>query len=148
MSYKTIDKVTKGKLSLILNKDYFIRVKFDRSVLEPNSSGTLLSFFSPFGKSLDFIWKSKDGKIEISDTGEFRKFTVDAHTEYWIRISFKGYRYYVTLSGVAKNHFKKVYIGKRAFLQRFVKGPTVTKPDQKIYYSHEIQQNIERGCTN
>jgi hypothetical protein len=139
MSYETIDKVNEGRLSLILNRDYFIRVKFDRSVLEPNSSGTLLSFFSPFGKKLDFVWKSIDGKIEISDGSELRKFKVDVHTEYRIRISFRGNRYYVTFSGVCKNHFKKIYIGKRAFLQRFVKGPTVTKPGQKIYYSHELQ---------
>jgi hypothetical protein len=139
MSYKTIDKVTKGKLSLILNKGYFIRVKFDRSVLEPNSSGTLLSFFSPFGKKIDFVWKVKNNKIEISDHSGYRSFMVDAHTEYGIRIYLRGDRYYVTFSGVCKNHFKKMYTGRRSFLQRFVKGPTISKLGQKIYYSHEVQ---------
>jgi hypothetical protein len=33
MSYEVIDKVESGKLSLILFKGYYIRVKFDRSVL-------------------------------------------------------------------------------------------------------------------
>lgn len=139
MAYKVIDKVRTGKLSLILDKGYFISVKFDRSVLEPNSSGTLLSFFSPFGKKLEFTWKSKGDKIEVTDNYGFRTFTMEAHTEYRIRIYFTEGHYRILFSGICKNHFKKIFIGKRAFLQRFVKGPSFSKPGQKIYYSHEVQ---------
>ena len=142
MPYEVIDKVNDGKLSLILNKGYLIRVKFDRSVLEQNGSGTLLSFFSPFREKLEFSWKAIDGKIQVKDNFGYRTFTMDAHTEYRIRIMFKGYRYYLTISGVCKNHFKKVFMGKRGCLQRLVKGPTINKEGQKIYYSHEVQQNF------
>ena len=139
MAYKVIDKVRTRKISLILDEAYFISVKFDRSVLEPNSSGTLLSFFSPFGKKLEFTWVSEDGKIKVTDNYGFRTFTMDAHTEYKIKIYFTGNQYRILFSGICKNHFKKIFIGKRSFLQRFVKGPSISKPGQKIYYSHEVQ---------
>jgi hypothetical protein len=139
MPYEVIDKVESGKLSLILFKGYNIRVKFDRSVLELKGSGTLLSFFSPFGKDLSLNWYIEDNSIKVTDSLGLRTFTIAPHTLYDIKVSLVRDKYFLTVKGLCKNHFKKVFIGKRSFMQRFVKGPTICQPGQKIYYSHEVQ---------
>jgi hypothetical protein len=139
MSYEVIDKVESGKLSLILFKGYYIRVKFDRSVLEQNGSGTLLSFFSPFGKEISLNWYVEDGSIKVSDSLGLRTFTIAPHTQYSVKVTLSKDKYFLTIKGLCKNHFKKIFIGKRSYMQRFIKGPTIGQPGQKIYYSHELQ---------
>jgi len=141
MAYEVIDKVKNGKLNLILFKDYYIRVKFDRSVLGLTTTGTLLSFYSPLGEKLEFYWQSEGAGINVFDNKGLRKFTMVPHTPYEITISFRRDKYYVTFRGIAKNHFKKVFIGKKSLLMRFVKGPTIGEMGQKIYYSHEKLDN-------
>lgn len=141
MAYEVIDKVKNGKLNLILFKDYYIRVKFDRSVLGLKKPGTLLSFYSPLGEKLEFYWQSEGDTIKVFDNKGLRTFNMVPHTAYDIIISRRKGKYYVTFRGVAKNHFKKVFIGKSSLLMRFVKGPTIGEVGQKIYYSHEKLNN-------
>jgi len=139
MAYEVIDTVKGGRLNLLLFKDYYIRVKFDRSVLSYKKPGTLLSFFSPFGEQIKILWLVKNNAIEVFDNKDLRTFTVVPHTDYEIKVAIRRNKFFLTIKGVSKNRFKKVYIGTHVPFMRFIKGPSIGELGQKIYFSHEKQ---------